>query len=312
MSNILENSEGREVFRIRDWIAEGKLGRHETFTPRYGWLKKGYDAVVANRNVFNEDDAIITLGVGKNMVRSIRFWCLAFKLLEQNKQKKIVPTKLGKNLLSDNGWDPYLEDDGSLWLLHWQLFIPPFESVSWPLAFNNCNVWDFDIKQLAEIIYSAAQSYPNLAQKSFKTFERDASCLIRMYLDAGNKDSEIECPFSRLGILHKAEEPGFVRFNTASKQNLPTLIFAATCFAYATLHPNVQKTISLYQLAFANNSPGVVFKLSESAVGYYLREAEAELKGFSLVNVLGNMQLHFHDSPSVLYDRALDKYYSER
>jgi hypothetical protein len=42
---------------------------HETFPFRYPWLKKGYDAVRADRNVFQRDDAITTLGVGKNMVQ---------------------------------------------------------------------------------------------------------------------------------------------------------------------------------------------------------------------------------------------------
>jgi hypothetical protein len=60
-------------------IAEGNLGRHETFTPRYGWLKKGYDAAKVDGYVFKAGDSIERLGVGKNMVRSIRFWCQAFK-----------------------------------------------------------------------------------------------------------------------------------------------------------------------------------------------------------------------------------------
>ena len=50
---------------------------HETFPFRYPWLKKGFDAVREDVSVFGRDDAITTLGVGKNMVRSIRHWCLA-------------------------------------------------------------------------------------------------------------------------------------------------------------------------------------------------------------------------------------------
>jgi hypothetical protein len=42
---------------------------HETFPFRYPWLKKGFDAVRADAGVFLREDAITTLGVGKNMVR---------------------------------------------------------------------------------------------------------------------------------------------------------------------------------------------------------------------------------------------------
>lgn len=301
-------------FNIEELIAQGKLGRHETFTPRYGWLKKGFDAVIENNNIFKEPDAIEKLGVGKNMVSSIRFWCLAFKLIKVDDNKEIVPTELGQKLLSDeNGWDPYLEDDVSLWLLHWQLFIPSFEAVSWPLAFNRCNLWSFDIKELSRIIINAAQSYPSLSKVSAKTYQRDASCIIRMYVDGEGKDSEIECPFTQLGLMYRTGEKNQVSFNTAAKPNLPPLIFAAACFSYATHYLSQgQKNVSLQRLVFGINSPGVAFKLPETAVGYYLSEASKNLDGFSLVNVLGNMQLHFKEHPEQLYIKALNKFYSER
>jgi hypothetical protein len=73
-----------QFFTVEDWITKGKMGRHETFTPRYGWLKKGYDGVKKNGNIFKADNAIERLGVGKNMVRSMRFWCQAFNLIELN------------------------------------------------------------------------------------------------------------------------------------------------------------------------------------------------------------------------------------
>ncbi len=49
-----------------------KFAGHETFTLRYGWLKKAVDATGQRDDVFLRDDALVTLGAGKNMVRSIR------------------------------------------------------------------------------------------------------------------------------------------------------------------------------------------------------------------------------------------------
>lgn len=94
----------------------GVFARHETFHPRFGWLKKGYDLALADPGIFLRDDAPVLLGVGKNMVRSIRYWCSAFKVLTEE-DGQIQPTRLGQQLLDDDGWDPFLENPASLWLL---------------------------------------------------------------------------------------------------------------------------------------------------------------------------------------------------
>src|SRR5579885_1940203 len=56
---------------------------HETFPFRYAWLKKGLDAAADDPAVFRRDEALTALGVGKNMVRSIRHWCLAAGVIEE-------------------------------------------------------------------------------------------------------------------------------------------------------------------------------------------------------------------------------------
>ena len=50
---------------------------HESFHCRSLWLKKGYD-FLNNGYAFNSPDAVVHLGVGKNMVAAIRFWMKAF------------------------------------------------------------------------------------------------------------------------------------------------------------------------------------------------------------------------------------------
>lgn len=89
---------------------------HESFPCKTLWLKKGYDFVVQGKN-FNNPDAVIDLGVGKNMVASIRYWLRVFGICEGDK-----PTPLGDYLFSDvNGKDKYIEDLATLWLLHFIL-----------------------------------------------------------------------------------------------------------------------------------------------------------------------------------------------
>lgn len=89
---------------------------HESFYCKSLWLKKGYD-FLSQGNSFLDKDAVVKLGVGKNMVSSIRFWLKAFGLTQND-----FPTQLASYILdSEKGQDPYCEDANTLWLLHYSL-----------------------------------------------------------------------------------------------------------------------------------------------------------------------------------------------
>ena len=89
---------------------------HESFTCKTLWLKKGFDFINRDYN-FNAPDAVVQLGVGKNMVASIRYWMRAFNM---TKNDELTP--LATYLLdTDKGKDPFIEDLGTLWLLHFML-----------------------------------------------------------------------------------------------------------------------------------------------------------------------------------------------
>ena len=99
-----------------------KFSGHQTFVFRFGWLEKGVRGVNEHPDLFSREDALVLLGVGKNMVESIRYWCSVTQLLEPATQNVegvsngLSPTKIARNLLLDGEWDPFLEDDASLWL----------------------------------------------------------------------------------------------------------------------------------------------------------------------------------------------------
>jgi hypothetical protein len=116
---------------------------HETFPFRYAWLKKGVDRVSADGTLFRRDDAMTRLGVGKNMVRSIRHWCLAAGVIEEVPGKSSRPSgcfkvsPFGKALFGAKGLDPYLEDPATLWLLHWQVVTNGRRATTWFWAFSH-------------------------------------------------------------------------------------------------------------------------------------------------------------------------------
>jgi Protein of unknown function (DUF4007) len=115
---------------------------HETFPFRYPWLKKGFDAVDADGDAFLRDDAIAVLGVGKNMVRSIRHWCLAAGIVQETtgedttRSGRLEPTAFGRKIFATkDGLDPFLEDSATLWLIHWQIASNQSRASTWHWTF---------------------------------------------------------------------------------------------------------------------------------------------------------------------------------
>ena len=52
-----------------------RISGHETVSCRYTWLPKAVKCLRENLTLFSDEpNAMVALGVGKNMVRSIRFW----------------------------------------------------------------------------------------------------------------------------------------------------------------------------------------------------------------------------------------------
>lgn len=89
---------------------------HESFPCKTLWLKKGYDFIKAGKD-FNAATAVVDLGVGKNMVLAVRYWYKAFGLSDESETAWIADYILD----TQTGKDPYLEDLGTLWLMHFLL-----------------------------------------------------------------------------------------------------------------------------------------------------------------------------------------------
>ena len=202
------------------------FARHETFHPRFGWLKKGFDRASADSAIFLREDAPVRLGVGKNMVRSIRYWCAAFKLLKDDQ-----PTEFGQQLLGQEGWDPYLEDPASLWLLHWKLLERPCQATAWDFTFNDFRSLEFTMEDLFyQLCDYRDREAPRIAESSLR---KDVSCLLRMYVQQSTKatasEDSLDCPFTELGLIHTAGDSRHYSFRVGEKRNLPAEVTVYAC-----------------------------------------------------------------------------------
>ena len=248
---------------------------HQTFAFRYFWLKKGVDLVCIDSEAFQRDDTVVRLGVGKNMVQSIRHWCLATRVLEEElktRSRNLRPTDFGRKLLNNEGWDPFLEDDATLWLIHWNLASIGTRAATWYWGFNKFHEYAFTRATMVELLIRDLQAL-GWSDVSHSTIKRDVDCFVHTYLsprgDKEHIDATLECPLSNLGMLIQEPDSERLRFKTGPKTTLPAAVFAYALAQFWNKRNNKGKALELREIMRSEGSPGLIFKLDqESMLGY--------------------------------------------
>jgi hypothetical protein len=243
---------------------------HETFPFRYPWLKKGFDAVLGDGGVFLRDDATTTLGVGKNMVRAIRHWCLAAGLLEEAEREGLRPSRLGQVLLADDGLDPYLEDPASLWLLHWQVATNRFRATTWFWAFSHFHEPEFSREALCSALSQWTQTLPG-KQPAESSLKRDVEVFLRTYVPPrqGRRElaeDSLDCPLVELALITQPGGGPAYRFRRGRQPGLPDGVLLYATLAFWDAFAPAAGALALSDLARQPGSPGRVFKVDESSL----------------------------------------------
>ena len=256
---------------------------HETFTLRHAWLPKAARHVGHDAALFQREDALVTLGVGKNMVRSIRHWALATGVLEEGdvaKGTRMRPIKLtpfGDLLFGAHAADLYLEDPATLWLLHWHLASRRDGPTTWWWAFNEYPENEFTRERLRAALeqYVDRSGYKRVADSSLNA---DVNCLVRTYLSprgsrAAVLEDTLDCPLTELSLLHELDD-GVLVFNRGEHPTLPTSVVAFALLDYWERTSGHKKTMTFDQLAYQPGGIGRVFKLTENALADHLEAME--------------------------------------
>ena len=197
---------------------------HESFACKSHWLKRGYDFVRGENNL-NDDDAVVRLGVGKNMVASIKFWLKAIGLL-----KDAGLVALANHLFDDdNGKDPYLEDIGTLWLLHFLLIQTDYATI-YKTTFVDYHrqrniIEKSKLQNYIKHICFDETGYKNLYNDN--TVKRDIGVMLHNYCAKNGGNVNIEDSnslFAPLNLICETEKNTY-RFNYDTRSDVPSLIF---------------------------------------------------------------------------------------
>ena len=307
-----------QIFKNTNIETKPIFARHETFHPRFGWLKKGFDKADYDNSVFSRESAPVVLGVGKNMVKAIKYWCIAFKVVYEFKDNgKCVhkPTNFAEKLLGEGGWDPFLENPSSLWLLHWNLFKPPCYAPAWYFTFNELNKIDFS----ADDLLFSLKEYRNRQFSSKKirdsSLKKDVNCLLRMYVERTGqknlKEDSLDCPFTDIGIINAYAGSKRFTFNFGRKPTLSPEIIVSTCLEFVASFQNDARTISISRLLYDAGSPGQAFKLTESSLSEAIETVSRKAKDIYMTDTAGMLQFAYDGVPSDLSDSILDSYFKK-
>ena len=301
--------------------AERSFARHETFHPRYSWFRKAYTHVNEDPGIFSRPDAPVEIGVGKNMVRAIRFWGTAARLIRDDprntrrQEARCVPTRRGRALFGTDGWDPYMEDPGTLWLLHWLLLAPKKSRLPvWWLAFNEFNAVEFTEDDLETAVSTLLDAVPEWPKPHPNSIGKDISALLRTYAPAERTsrtriDDLLDCPLRELNLLSRSPATGKHRFLLGPKPALPSEIVTYAVLDYVALTAVEGSTVTMSRLAHGSGSPGKAFKLTESELTDALRPSIDGDEALGLATPVGAVQLTWSDKPALIATRVLDRYY---
>ena len=241
---------------------------HETFPLRYGWLQKAHRAVSEAESakhavhVFRDPASISRFGVGRNMVGAIRYWATGAGIIEETKEG-LQAAWLGDMLFGDSGTDPYLEQDASLWLVHWHLVgRPRLTSAYW--LFNEFRGGSFVRQDLMSALLKLAEerAWKRVAST---TVDRDIQCLLRTYIGGRGHGGAGDSVLSELGLIRPLDKYRS-RLSRGRKPSLPNAVFVYCLNEYWDRIAPDDTTMSFENITFGSGSPGRVFLLDENDI----------------------------------------------
>ncbi len=195
---------------------------HESFPCKTLWLKKGYD-FVKERGNWNDADSVVKLGVGKNMVASIRYWMRAFGLTQNDALTDIADYIFDTN----SGKDPFVEDLGTLWLLHY-LLVSTGEATLYKLLFTRFQRerLTFEREHLVSFVKRTMTEDGKIKTYNENTVKKDVGVLLQNYVQPQKMQSmeDYSSLLIDLDLIRQSVDGKQCVFNVEGKRQLPLVI----------------------------------------------------------------------------------------
>ena len=245
---------------------------HETFPLRQTWLKKIVDTAsdegVIEKKIFSDSEYLAKLGVGKNMLSAMKYWALACGIIIDYSTSQFRLSDLATSIFSDDGFDPYMENPATIWLLHWLFAGKRHKSTTTYILFNKLNTNKFTKEDLESYLKNLIE----LKGKKIanKTLGNDIDTIIRSYSvntrkKIDNYEYFTDPIFKELNLIYTTDDKEYI-FNRGSKKSLSDSLFIYTILDFWNNSLVQSNTLSLDRITYEECSPGRIYKLDENSV----------------------------------------------
>ncbi|MDY7577261.1 DUF4007 family protein [Herbaspirillum sp. RTI4] len=273
MSKVLTNLQPADFNQPLEKASRFRFSGHQSFSLRIAWLPKAIKEISKGHDPLTDIDLGITsMGLGKNMVESLRCWIEAFQVAtKEGSDWKL--TQIGELIFSPKtGQDPYLEDHTSNWLLHWLICSnTSYTLFAWECLFNRWPTTEFSA---AEVMTAFRREFEkNNREASPVTLKQHWEVFLHSYRPprGGKGEDHLDSALSALGLIREVGErqnsqgkwEPLYSFDIGQKASIPQQLFAFFIHDWWNRKFPAEKTVSLQEIVSGEHSPGRLLKLQE-------------------------------------------------
>lgn len=250
---------------------------HETFPLRVAWLPKAVAAVSQGKDPFsNPREGMQILGLGKNMVMSLQCWSEYYGVISRSDDGWQV-TEFGESIFGVDGFDPFLEDRRTLWLLHWKASTNcSRQFFAWHWFVNLFHEPEFSLGEALAAFQAESDTYSKPLSQT--TLRQHLDVFLRTYVASASvagrlPEDMLDSPLSSLGVIRKFGERRGERgrdplysIDVRRKNSIPNNLFRFCLYDWWNQFMGDEQTVLFSDVAFGHCSPGRVLRLPEAEI----------------------------------------------
>lgn len=281
-----------------------QINKHGSFYIRNGWPTKIIDAVDNNTLVFSpnsELEAVDNIGVGRVMIKAMRYWATAMGITSEIKTQQGVAHELTPLGMLVKQFDPYCQNVGTLWALHRNLVNDVDNATAWYWAFNEMGSKVFTKDSFVGDFNSYLQK--NGGKYAKAAVEKEFDCFKNTYVsdkafDINKIIDEDTIPFFAPLKLIQYEGDCHFEMRRSPAKEIPPEIVLFCIVSDNQDHLEESQQIGVDKLLEASGQIGKYMNLSYASLLEILQQLE-NMSKLTLVNNFGNRYIQLKNVPAM-------------